>query len=107
MFIWMRNLTVCLISIGLIAIVNDCVIDSYYSLIRPHRFHTLSKTVRRMTKLTDEEIKKAPDFRKVMNEINVFIKALNSPYELYTFGPDDVRQHLSLDKVYRSAKKNK
>ncbi len=81
----------CLISIGLIAIDNDCVIDSYYSLIRPHRFHTLSKTVRRMTKLTDEEIKKAPDFRKVMNEINVFIKALNSPYELYTFGPDDVR----------------
>mgnify|MGYP002509119892 FL=1 len=81
----------CLIFIGLIAIDNECVVDSYYSLIRPRRFHKLSKTVRRMTKLSDEEIKKAPDFREVMDEINAFINALNSPYELYTFGPDDVR----------------
>lgn len=81
----------CLISIGLIAIDHECVIDSYYSLIQPRRFQMLSKTVRRMTKLTDKEIREARSFREVMDEINAFIRSLNCPYELYTFGPDDVR----------------
>lgn len=81
----------CLISIGLIAIENDCVVDSYYSLIHPRRFQTLSKTVKRITKLTDYEIKTAPGFREVMDEVNAFLEHFSKPYQLYTFGPDDVR----------------
>lgn len=80
----------CLISIGLIAIDKECVIDSYYSLIRPRRFHSLSSTVKRITKLSDKEILNARSFETVMDEVNDFLKR-NQYDRLYTFGPDDVR----------------
>lgn len=81
----------CLISIGMIAIEAECVIDSYYSLIHPKHFHALTRTVKRITKLTDEEIRSAPGFRKVMDEVNAFFNRFHNQYQLYTFGPDDVR----------------
>ena len=81
----------CMISIGMIAIEDECVVDSFYSLIQPKFFRTLTRTVKRITKLSDEEILQAPGFREVMNAANAFLEHLGKPYQFYTFGPDDVR----------------
>lgn len=81
----------CLISIGIIAMEAECVVDSYYSLIHPKHFRALTHTVRNITGLNDEDIKRAPSFSKVMNEVNAFLDRFHNQYQLYTFGPDDVR----------------
>lgn len=83
----------CLVSIGMIAVNDGEIIDQYYSLIQPKRFRKLTRIVREMTQLNNEELRKAPSFREVMTQVECFMDQLCPKQEriLYAFGPDDKR----------------
>ncbi len=81
----------CVISVGLIAAENDKVIDTFYTLVRPHRFRKLTHVVKRITKLSNDDIRKAPCFQEVMNKMHAFIRCYQKQDCIYSFGPDDIR----------------
>lgn len=83
----------CLISIGIVAYADGKQRDTYYSLIRPRRFHKLSRVVQKMTQLRNGEIHQARSLSTVIQEAAQFIQSScgNSDCRLYSFGPDDAR----------------
>lgn len=82
----------CLVSIGIVAYANGKRQRSYYSLIRPRRFHRLSRVVQKMTQLQNEDIRRARSFAQVIQEAAQFIQSnSDKEYRLYSFGPDDAR----------------
>lgn len=83
----------CLVSIGIVAVQKGQVLDTYYSLIQPKRFRKLTRIVREMTQLSNEEIRKARTFVEVMKDVEAFLDRLGPAEErrLYSFGPDDKR----------------
>lgn len=81
----------CVISVGLIAVENDTVIDTFYSLVRPYRFRKLTPVVKRMTKLTNDDINKAACFQEVMDKVHAFVQSYQKQDDIYSFGPDDIR----------------
>ncbi len=88
-----KGFTQCLISIGIIAVENDVIIDSFYSLICPRRFQKLMRTVKEMTHLCNADIRNAPSFAQVMEEANAFLanSGKDASSNFYCFGPDDLR----------------
>ena len=84
--------TQCLISIGIIASENGVVRDSFYSLIQPKNFRRLTRVVKEMTHLNDEDILLAPSFAYIMAQAEVFfLRYMDDTSALYCFGPDDKR----------------
>lgn len=82
-----------LLSIGAVMLDdegNEC--SRFYEVIKPYKFKTITKAVKRITRLEDNEILEARSFAQVMDD---FIRWCLS-YEkerkhiiLYSFGPDD------------------
>lgn len=83
----------CLISIGIIAAENGEVKDSFYSLIKPRQFQRLTRVVRKMTQLNNEDILRAASFAQVMARVESFLARYmkDDSSTLYSFGPDDKR----------------
>lgn len=83
----------CLVSIGMVACIDGKIVDRYYSLIQPKRFRKLTRVVKQMTQLNNEDLRNAPSFREVMIEVEQFMDRLCPKEEriLYAFGPDDKR----------------
>ena len=66
-------------------------IKTFYSLVCPKGFKKLSKQVKEITHLDNDEIKKAPKFQRVSLMFFNWLDALKQDYILYSFGPDDRR----------------
>lgn len=83
----------CLVSIGIVAAQDGAIIDTFYSLIQPKRFRRLTRVVKEMTQLRNEEIREAPSFYDVMDAVQVFMDSLceREQRKIYSFGPDDKR----------------
>lgn len=88
-----KGFTQCLISIGIIAVENDVIMDSFYSLICPRRFQKLMRTVKEITHLSNADIRHAPSFSQVMEDVNAFLvrTGKDDSSNVYCFGPDDLR----------------
>ena len=64
------------------------IVDTYYSLVKYKTFECLDKYVEKLTHLTTNMIKQAPNMDVVANEISAFLKKYNI-HLLYAWGPDD------------------
>lgn len=91
------------ISVGFVVYDNqkNKIVDQYYSLIRPRNFNELETHIKNMTKLTNEEIKKAPPLEAVIEHINLFMKKYEIE-NIYTWGTEDKRfiENHNIKKAY-------
>lgn len=82
------------ISIGAV-LMNEYMelIDEFYMLVCPKRFRRLSPVVKRMTHLTNEDIKQAASFSMMVEQLHAWIKTYtkDEDFGTYSFGPDDRR----------------
>ncbi len=84
-----------IISIGAVMIDDTHhTCKHFYSLVKPYNFQRLSKVVKKITNLSDEDIFSAPSFQEVMGAFRDWIHIDECNLEkvkIYTFGPDDKR----------------
>lgn len=82
------------ISIGAVITDEDMAyIDEFYMLVCPKRFRRLSPVVKRMTHLSNEDIKQAASFSFMVEQLHAWIKTYTKDDDFctYSFGPDDRR----------------
>ena len=71
---------------------RDGEIKTFYSEVKPKGFKALTNVVRRITKLKNEDIRKAPSFPEAMQKFLDWIELKeNEVCRLYSLGPDDQR----------------
>lgn len=87
----------CIVSIGAVANKEKGVDQQFYALIHPKNFKKLTRVVRSITQLQDEEILKARSFSVVMKGFHTWVRkrSRSEIFQLFSFGPDDKRTILT------------
>ena len=92
-----------IISIGAVMVDDDYhTCKHFYSLVRPYHFQCLSRVVKKITNLKDEDISSAASFQEVISAFREWIQEEQDDLEkikIYSFGPDDKRTLLSNAKL--------
>lgn len=87
-----------IISIGAVMVDHHNCYKYFYSLVKPHHFKRLSRVVKKLTQLEDEDIASSASFAQVMQNFREWISTNVEDMrkvKIYSFGPDDKRTLLS------------
>ena len=78
------------ISIGLViySLIEEKIVDTYYSLVKPNNFSKMDEYIQRMTNITNDMVLNAPEIGFVINQIEKFLNKYNIQY-IFSCGKSD------------------
>lgn len=88
-----------ILQVGAVIISNLEVIDSFSSFCRLRPGHVLSKRAEKLTGISAKDLKTAPSFPEVLEELNSFFAGY-SPVSVFAYGNEDRLQLLNTAALY-------